>query len=483
MMDPDKDLYAILEVSPLASQQEIRRAYRRLARRFHPDAQTDEVSPGRFREVQEAYRVLGDPASRQAYDRLRAERGPEAGAGLGMHILLSRRVLPAIPEEQMLYVLLEIYAPSTAQPVRRSLNICLVVDCSTSMRGERLENVKKAAHLIVDDLGADTTLGIVAFSDRAEVVLPVRPLDDLSRVHSAISSVWARGGTEILQGLQAGLEQLRRFHREGVVSHLLLLSDGRTYGDEEKCIAEARRAGVEGISISALGIGEDWNDMFMDELVRQASGRSAYISHPRQIMQALKERVEGLGELFAQNMELTVRLADNVRLEQAFRVSPYFDQLPVTDGLLKLGMIRARDRTLVLLEMVVSETPPGRRRLFQLDLRADVIEREQQARLLVEQEVEFTAKPPTELPPTAIVNAMGRLSVYRMQEQAWAALEEGRGEEARQRLEQVATRLLDMGEHELARRALLEAGRLAQGGTVSEKGRKTIRYGTRGLNI
>jgi DnaJ-class molecular chaperone with C-terminal Zn finger domain len=53
-------LYAVLGVSPLATQEEIRHAYRKLVRRFHPDSGSEEASAERFQEVQEAYRVLGD---------------------------------------------------------------------------------------------------------------------------------------------------------------------------------------------------------------------------------------------------------------------------------------------------------------------------------------------------------------------------------------------------------------------------------------
>ena len=64
-----------------------------------------------------------------------------------------------------------------------------------------------------------------------------------------------------------------------------------------------------------------------------------------------------------------------------------------------------------------------------------------------------------------------------------AEVETGQIDTAVNRLKTMATRLLNIGETELARAALLEAGYLAQTGSLSNEGRKKLRYGTRGLTI
>ena len=65
-----KDYYKILGLARDASQDEIKRVYRRLARKFHPDVSKETNAEDRFKEVQEAYEVLKDPEKRAAYDQL-----------------------------------------------------------------------------------------------------------------------------------------------------------------------------------------------------------------------------------------------------------------------------------------------------------------------------------------------------------------------------------------------------------------------------
>ncbi|HSH76833.1 MAG TPA: DnaJ C-terminal domain-containing protein, partial [Longimicrobiales bacterium] len=67
-----KDFYQILGVPEKASQDEIKKAYRRLAKTHHPDANRgDEKATERFKEIGEAYSVLGDPDKRKQYDQMR----------------------------------------------------------------------------------------------------------------------------------------------------------------------------------------------------------------------------------------------------------------------------------------------------------------------------------------------------------------------------------------------------------------------------
>src|SRR6266550_7176889 len=82
-MAQTKDFYATLGVSSSASPDEIKKAYRKLAKKFHPDANASDPKAGeRFKEVSEANNVLGDPAKRKQYDEMR-RLGAFDGGGFG----------------------------------------------------------------------------------------------------------------------------------------------------------------------------------------------------------------------------------------------------------------------------------------------------------------------------------------------------------------------------------------------------------------
>ncbi len=67
-MNINIDLYAVLGLNSTASQDEIKKAFRQKASEFHPDRNTSEFAPAKFRAVREAYDVLSDPIAREAYD-------------------------------------------------------------------------------------------------------------------------------------------------------------------------------------------------------------------------------------------------------------------------------------------------------------------------------------------------------------------------------------------------------------------------------
>jgi Ca-activated chloride channel family protein len=94
---------------------------------------------------------------------------------------------------------------------------------------------------------------------------------------------------------------------------------------------------------------------------------------------------------------------------------------------------------------------------------------------------EIRTDPTPEPPPTRILSALSRLTLYRMQERARNAADAGQFDTAARQLQALATSLLSKGEHALAKTALLEANSLEKMHVWSASGNKDVKYSTRAL--
>ena len=81
MATKKRDFYEVLEIERTASEEDIKKAFRRLAFQYHPDRNKETDAEARFKEINEAYGVLSDPEKRSRYDRYGTVDGAETGRG------------------------------------------------------------------------------------------------------------------------------------------------------------------------------------------------------------------------------------------------------------------------------------------------------------------------------------------------------------------------------------------------------------------
>ncbi len=485
-MKTDKNYYGILKINSDASEDQIRKAYRALVRTHHPDVSRNPKAAKIFQEVQEAYEILADPQQRRTYDRLREAEGFDRSSAISLRTTLSHKLLLTNVGEQAFYVLLDVSPAPDLPTARLPLNLCLVLDRSTSMQGMRLQQVKEGTRQIIDRLDANDALSVVVFSDRAEVILPSQRNVDRAMAKSIASTIQPSGGTEMLQGLIAGLKELEQNRTDESVNHLILLTDGQTYGDEEECLEKAEEASHRQISLTTMGIGSDWNENLLDQMATASGGISVYIDSPRKVVDVFKSTIRNLSSVVARELTMNVTSSDKVLLNEAFLVTPHIQRLDIQVDKTVLGPLgTGHGKTLLMEFRVHSESIPGKKRLMRITMEGDVpgqAGRRNWEWVDIEGEFVPAIEGNLEIPPT-IVTALGKLAIFKMQEKAMVDLANGQISAATQRLETMATRLLNLGETDLARAALLEAGRLARTGDLSAEGRKKIRYGTRALSI
>lgn len=489
-MSFDFDPYSVLGVAADAAADEIKAAYRRAARRLHPDV--NQHNPGataQFQEITAAYEVLNDDSRRSDIDAQLMRREADNRLVFSLRVTPSKRAVAPLDEPQVVYLLAEILPDPGARDTRQKretrLNLTLVLDHSNSMNGTRIDRVKVAAHQIIDQLSANDILSVVGFNDRAEVLIPATTVSDKPALKAKVSMMIASGGTEIFKGLAEGVEQNRRYRGPKLVNHVVLLTDGNTFGDHEQCFNLAKGAAKEGIGISAMGLGQEWNDEFLDKLVSITGGNSSYIKSASAVVSFLNNHVRNLSDAFAERMHISIAPDADVQLESVFKLAPNPQPLPTNEAYIPIGSLQANRLISVLFQLQLpARMKTGFRSLSRLVAAGDIMEnRHQKFQTVSDVSLEVADNPPAEDPPVAILDALGKLTLYRMQERAQEALEKGDVKEATRRLENLATRLLALGEQELASEAMSEARRVAHTSSLSDKGRKALKYQTRHLLI
>jgi Ca-activated chloride channel family protein len=351
------------------------------------------------------------------------------------------------------------------------------------MSGPRLNSVKDTARQIIQTLKPEDIISVVSFNDVAEVIIPATRGQNINILEARISIIATSGGTEIGKGLETGYAEIMRNLRPSYHNHIILITDGRTYGDEENCLTIATKAAESGITIHALGIGDQWNDTFLDELANKTGGSSEFADSAKSIEKFLKHKFGQIQDTFASNITLDFTTPPEVELRYAFRLSPDTTSIPL-GGQIALGDIPNRQSLSIIMEFLINNTKNDQKEFTLLDGELEMIIPKLaipnvSSRLTLSRPTTQSAEP--EPPPQVLVRAMSKLSLYRLQEMAQKDLQAGNVHRATQRLRNLATQLLSSGESDLAQTVMLELDSIHTTRIMSEDAKKRIKYGTRAL--
>jgi Ca-activated chloride channel homolog len=406
-------------------------------------------------------------------------------APISLHIQPACPTLQVSSEPQMVYLLVTGRTASTNQK-QLPLNLCLVLDRSSSMRGERLFQVKEAARQVISQMQSSDAFGLVTFNDRAEAVVPSQLVRDPDSIKSTIMSLDARGGTEMAQGLALGLQEIERPKINGI-SRLVLLTDGRTYGDEHACVELARRAQRRGIGLTTLGVGTEWNEDLLETMTAGPNSRTQYITAASEIGNVFAAELNRLHATVAQSVELTLALAPEAQIQSCYRVQPFIAQLypqSSSNGVWRvpIGEWAANEEQSFMIELIIPPVSTGSHTVARLDLRYELVGNMAPQNSAAVVQLPAVVGGEQQVAPE-VRRALERMVAYQLQTRAWQAVAEGKIDDATKRLRMAGTHLFNSGEVALAEMAHAEATRLLQGGTSSADGRKRIKYGTRGLVV
>jgi Ca-activated chloride channel family protein len=370
--------------------------------------------------------------------------------------------------------------------VQSALNCAFVLDRSASMNGEKIMKLREAVKLLIDQFTPNDIISIVIFDELVEVLVPSQPAANPVQLKQLVDSVEDRGGTQMSLGLQQGLTEIASAADPTRVSRIILLTDGNTWGDEDMCLSMAQQAGMQNVQISAFGLGaaDDWNHILLDSIAQASHGKSDLIDLPAQIIPMFQTEMTSMKGTLVRNAQLLLRMVPNVTPRQVWQILPMISNLgarPIgpTDVQVSLGDVENVTGKSVLVELTLPTKPAGKFRIAQAEVTYDVpasnvFNEKVRADIILNFGAESAVNP-------KVANIVEKISAFKLQTRALQDAQAGNVAGATQKLRQAATRLLELGENDLAQQAMLETQNLQQQGQMSGAGTKRLQYGTRKL--
>ena len=200
---------------------------------------------------------------------------------------------------------------------RTPLNLCLVIDRSGSMDGQPLSCVRDACNYVVRQLGPSDILSIVTFEENVDIVLPAKHVTEPGLISAYIDRITAGNTTNLFDGLYAGGVQVTSVPLSGYASRLILLTDGEpTAGirDHASILRQVEQLRSQGVAVSAMGFGPDYQEDLMAGIARAGGGSYTYISAAEDIVGAFKKELSSAMAIVATKPRLQFELPDNNRL-------------------------------------------------------------------------------------------------------------------------------------------------------------------------
>jgi len=209
---------------------------------------------------------------------------------------------------------------------RKPANLVFVVDVSGSMaREDRLELVKKALRLLVEQLNKNDQIGIVVYGSNGRVVLEPTTLHHKNRIVEAISSLRPEGATNCQEGIQLGFQMASRCFDARKTNRIILCSDGVAnvgITNATDLLNEIKRYADKGITLSTIGFGMgNFNDVLMEQLGNMGNGYYAYVDNTEEARRVFADNLTGALEVIARDVKIQVDF--NPKLVRSYRLMGY----------------------------------------------------------------------------------------------------------------------------------------------------------------
>lgn len=229
---------------------------------------------------------------------------------------IDRGVLPA-DQRVTAIVKVTLEAPPPAERKDRPpVNLCLVLDRSGSMSGQKIEKARQAAIEAVRRLGPRDIVSLVAFDHEVDTVVPAQSAANTEWIESRIRGIASRGNTAIYGGVSQGAAEVRKNAGGKFVSRIVLMSDGLANVGPAKP-DDLGRLGVsllkEGISVSTIGLGTDYNEDLMTRLAQNSDGNTYFVEDSSDLARVFNAELGEVLSVVAREVKVKIEFTGGVK--------------------------------------------------------------------------------------------------------------------------------------------------------------------------
>ncbi len=239
---------------------------------------------------------------------------------------------------------------------RPPVNVALVLDTSGSMTGSKLAQAKDAAIRALERLGSNDIVSVIAYDTTVRVVVPATKLTDKDAVRRAIQGIQAANMTALFAGVSKGAAEVRKFLDHNHVNRVILLSDGlANVGPSTPSALGELGASLmkEGIAVTTLGLGLDYNEDLMVELARRSDGNHVFVEQATELAAVFNREFNDVLSVVAQEITIIIRCAPGIRPVRLLGIG---GEINGQEVVVQLNQLYSQQEKYVLLEVAVPES-------------------------------------------------------------------------------------------------------------------------------
>jgi hypothetical protein len=362
----------------------------------------------------------------------------------------------------------------------------------------KIDRVKDALQAAVERLRCEDRVSVVAFAGHALTLVrntSGSQKDQLLGAIDELDSLRLGDETRIAEGIALGFKELECSIKStqddrgssSLADRMIVLTDGFAF-DQDECRAWARRARRDGIPISTMGMGGEFNEELMIPIADRTGGEAYLLQNTEDVPAAFAQELQRAQSICYRNLDIKLRPVQGVEVRAAYRTRPSIAVLEVfNEGgsySFPLGDLAAGEKTALLLELILPVRPAGTYRLTKMLLAYDDPAGGRLGmKVRDDVTVHYTTDPARAVQRVPrVMRVVAAVSPYKLQRRAGTDLRAGNVAGATQKLRAAATRLLDMGEEALAAQMEQQAQELDERGRADSHRTKRLRYETRKLS-